>query len=294
TKFIATASLLIYIPLIVSVSGIRTNLKRTIMYCITFIVIAFVVSFPWFLYSFVHTGNPVYPIFSGYPLDKNPLHLVSLINFISEGWNILTRSQDPINPIYIIFFPLIILYLKELKKYEKIFALYSVLGFIVWYITPRTGGGRFILPYLPIVSILVIMVLSKMSLRLKKYSIVLIILISLISIGYRAFANRRYIPVIVGRQTKANFLSKNLNFKFGDFYDTDGYFARTLKPTDQVLIFGIHNLYYVNFPFIHESYLDKNDWFNYILVGDEKMPQKYSNWKLIYQNSITGIKLFAH
>jgi len=84
-----------------------------------------------------------------------------------------------------------------------------------------------------------------------------------------------------------------LNFKFGDFYDIDGYFAKKIKPTDMVLIYGIHNLYYVNFPFIHESYLKKGDWFNYILIGEGMIPKRYSNWQLIYQNDISRVKLYA-
>ncbi len=293
TKLISVGSFIIYIPLFLWFFGIKKNLKKTFKYIAAFIVISLLVPLPWFIVSYLYTGNPVYPIFSGYPLDKNPLHLLNPINFISESWNLLAHSQDPINPIYIIFLPLIIFYIKQLKKYEKIFALYSLLGLIVWYLTPRTGGGRFVLPYLPIASILVVMVLKRLHPLLKKYSTALIIIVSIISIGYRGLANKKYIPVLLGKQTKADFLIKNLNFKFGDFYDIDGYFAKTIKPIDKVLIYGIHNLYYVNFPFIHESYLKQGDRFNYIIVGDGELPKKYSKWKLIYQNNTNNVKLYA-
>ncbi len=281
-KLIAVGSLLIYIPLL---------LKKP-KHLLTFLFISLLIPLPWFIFSYLNTGNPIYPIFSGYPLSPNS-HFLSPINFIRESWILLTRAADPISPIYIIFFPLIILFFNRLKKQEKIIALYSFLGLLVWYITPRTGGGRFILPYLPVWSILIVIVLAKLSSMLKKYSIALIIGIALISIGYRSIANRKFIPVILGKQTKADFLTKNLNFKFGDFYDIDGYFARTIKSTDRVLIYGIHNLYYVNFPFVHESYAKPEDWFNYILVGEGKLPQQYSSWKLIYQNNINNIKLYA-
>lgn len=297
TKLISIGSFLIYIQLFLWFFEIRKNIKKTFTFITAFVVISLLVPLPWFIFSYIHTGNPVYPIFSGYPLDKNPLHLLSPINFITESWNLLTRSQDLINPIYIIFLPVIILYIKQLKKYEKIIPLYSLLGLIVWYFTPRTGGGRFILPYLPVASILVVMVLKRLYPWSKKYYIAIIILIAIISIGYRGFANKRYVPVILGKQTKADFLAKNLNFKFGDFYDVDGYFARTIKPTDKVLIYGIHNMYYINFPFIHESYREEGDWFNYILIGDDlpagRLPQKYSKWKLIYQNNTNNAKLYA-
>ncbi len=296
TKLISVGSVLIYIFLFLFSFGIRKNIKNTVIHIVSFILIALFISLPWLIFSYLNTGNPIYPIFSGYSLSP-VTHLFSPINFLKESWILFTRAGDPLSPIYIIILPVIIVLVKRLKKNEKLFALYSFLGLIVWYITPRTGGGRFILPYLPVASIFMVMLVSKFPSWLKKYSITLIILISLISIGYRAFANKRYLPVILGKQTKGDFLIKNLNFKFGDFYDIDGYFAKTIKPTDRVLIYGIHNLYYADFPFIHESYLKKGDRFNYILLGNAPelggLPRKYSNWRLIYQNDKLGIKFYA-
>ena len=283
TKLIAVGSFLIYIPLLI----------KKPRQLISFLLISLLIPLPWFVFSFLHTGNPIYPLFSGYPLENNVLHLLNPFNFIEELWGLLIHSQDPLSPIYLIFVPLICLYLGKFKKQEKLFAYYSLFGLLIWYFTPRTGGGRFILPYLPVGSILVLMTIEKLSNSIKKYSFVLIVFIALVLIGYRSFANKKYIPVILGNQTKSDFLAKNLNFKFGDFYDIDGYFAKKIKPTDMVLIYGIHNLYYVNFPFIHESYLKKGDWFNYILIGEGMIPKRYSNWQLIYQNDISRVKLYA-
>lgn len=293
TKLLSVGSFIIYIPLFIFIFGIRKNLKKIFMNIAIFIIISLLIPIPWFIFSYVYTGNPVYPIFSGLSFDYHLLSLLNPFNFLQEAWTVLTHAADPISSIYIIFLPLIILYIKKLKKHEKIFAIYSFLGLLVWYATPQTGGGRFILPYLPVASILTVMILAKLTGRLKKYAIFLIIFIVLISIGYRGLANKKYIPVILGIESESDFLTKNLNFNFGDFYDIDGYFARTIKATDRVLIYGIHNLYYVDFPFIHESFLKKGDWFNYILVGEGKLPQKYSNWKLIYQNNTNNVKLYA-
>ena len=116
-------------------------------------------------------------------------------------------------------------------------AIYSVLAIIVWYFTPRTVGGRFILPYLPALSIVLAACLHESLQATKKYSfvlgkflIILIILVAIISIGYRFVANKKYLPVILGQETKEHFLSKNLNFSFGDFYDVDGYFKKNYNP----------------------------------------------------------------
>jgi len=282
TKLVAVGSLAIY----------SLFLWKKPKHLFSFLIISLLIPLPWFVFSFLNTGNPVYPIFSGYPFSS-AAHLVSPINFVRETLTLLMRSADPISPVYIIFLPLILLFFSRFKKHEKPIALYSLLGLFVWYITPRTGGGRFILPYLPVWSILVAILLSKLPFIFRKYSTVLIIVVALISIGYRGIANKKFVPVIFGKQTKEEFLTKNLNFKFGDFYDVDGYFAKTIKPTDRVLIYGIHNLYYVNFPFVHESYMQPEDWFNYVLVGEGQLPPQYANWRLIYQNNTNNVKLYA-
>lgn len=292
TKLISISSLIIYCGLIAYIY--RKNIKKTLSFSLLFILISLVIPLPWFIFSYLHTKNPFYPIFSGYPLDNNMMYLISPWIFFREMWTVFTQAADPINPIYVIILPLIIFVYRKLKTEEKIFIWYSGLSLIVWYFTPRTGGGRFILPYLPVFSIVVMLTVKTIESKLIQVALItLIIIFSFTSITYRAIANSRYLPVIFGQETKTHFLTKHLVFDFGDFYDIDGFFSKTIKKTDKVLIYGIHNLYYINFPFIHESFYKQGDWFNYILVGNDKLPQKYSNWVLIYQNNITHIKLYT-
>jgi hypothetical protein len=88
-------------------------------------------------------------------------------------------------------------------------------------------------------------------------------------------------------------LTNNLNYSFGDFYDTDGYFAKTIKSSDKVLLFGFHNLYYVNFPFIDSSFIKKGDKFNYIAVQGSGIAPRFSDWKEIYYNKMTHVMLYT-
>ncbi len=292
TKLIALGSIGIYLVMLLLV--FRKNMRQAIGYCLRFGIISILVSLPWFIFSYVHTGNPVYPIFSGLSLGYQPLTLLNPLNFINDSWTILTHAADPISPIYIILLPVILVLWRRFNNRERLIGLYCLLGFLAWYATPQTGGGRFILAYLPAFSVLTAIAVSKLKdNRFRTLYICIIIAIALSSIGYRALTNKRYVPYILGKQTKADFLAKNLNFEFGDFFDIDGFFASHIKPTDRVLIYGIHNLYYVDFPFIHESYLKKGDYFDYILTGyNTKLPQRYSNWIKIYQNITTHITLY--
>jgi len=86
-------------------------------------------------------------------------------------------------------------------------------------------------------------------------------------------------------------LCEHLKFDFGDFYDCDGWFKANIKPTDKMLIYDIHNLYYVDFPFDHESWKDPATYYTHILVG-EGGPE--FDLPLIYQNPLTRVRLYLN
>ena len=51
--------------------------------------------------------------------------------------------------------------------------------------------------------------------------------------------------------------------------------------------------YYVNFPFIHESWIKKGDVFNYILTQDTELPNDFYFFKLVYENKKTHVNLYS-
>ena len=238
---------------------------------------------PYFIFSFLNTGNPIYPLFSQfYKLElslNNPLDIL--------------RLPDPISPIYFIFIPLILLYFNKFSSQVKTIAYYCLFSLVIWYITQGTGGGRFILPYLPVFSLITVITIGYLSKNLQKVSTLLIIFIGLTTILYRGVASYKYLPVVLGFESKDKFLSQNLNFSFGDFYDTDSYFKNHIKSNDKVLLFGFHNLYYLDFPFIDESFVKKGDEFNFIAVQNTSLPERFSFWNLVYSNYKTGVKLYS-
>ncbi|KKQ02175.1 MAG: Dolichyl-phosphate-mannose-protein mannosyltransferase [Candidatus Roizmanbacteria bacterium GW2011_GWA2_36_23] len=294
-KLIAIGSMVIYLGIIGYVNLFVTkDFRKMFLDSIIFVIISIGTLLPWLLYSYINTGNPVYPLFAGYPIQFSLPDLISPINIIKDMLLIFTNSPDPIHPVYLIAMPLILSLYRGFSTNKKILTVYFVISLTVWYFTPRTGGGRFLLPYLPVYSLLVMMAVADIKNKFIKFFLISsVFFLTTLSIAYRSFANLKFLPVILGRQTKSEFLSKNLRFHFGDFYDIDGYFTKTIKKDDKVLIYGIHNLYYVDFPFIHESYLNKNEQFNYILVGEGKLPEKYSKWRLVYKNDVSKVKLYV-
>jgi hypothetical protein len=298
TKLLALGSLVIFISLFLytffqNKKTIRFNI---LSHVVTLVIGALLIPLPWFVMAYSDTGNPVYPFFTKiYPVEASP-NILNPLHFFSELFTILTKAADPLSPVYIAVLPLGVVFYKKFSLLGKIAALYTALALVVWYITPRTGGGRFLLPYLPVLSLFVGEILMQIrkhkSQLLYKFFVIFICVVATLTLLIRGYENAKFIPVIMGFQSKDDFLTKNLNFSFGDFYDTDGFFKKTITPKDRVLLIGFHNIYYVNFPFIHESYLKEGDRFNYIAVQGADLPKEYNEWHLIYNNPVTKVKVY--
>ena len=109
---------------------------------------------PWIIFSFVSTGELFYPFFTNvYPISESLSF--SPIEIFFRILNSLLKSSDPISPLYIVAIPLIPFMIIKFNIKLKIVTLYTLLSLILFAVEPQTGGGRFLLPYLPIYSILV-------------------------------------------------------------------------------------------------------------------------------------------
>ena len=293
TKLLAIGSLFIFSFLIIFYSIYKKKTLKNLSTGLFFYwFIGLLIPLPWFVFSFVHTGNPVHPFFTDVYKTYFDFSLLNPMRLLSEMWIMFTQLADPISPIYLIFLPLVALFFKKLNLGIKIIVLYSILSIIIWYITPRTGGGRFIMPYLPAFSMVIAGIIGVIrEIRVKKILIGFVVLVSLIAIIYRGVANTKYLPVIFGVESKQAFLTKNLNFGFGDFYDIDDYFKRNIKSRDRVLLYGFHNLYYVDFPFTHESWVKKEEVFTHVAVQNADIPDRFKNWDMLYKNPKTGVSV---
>lgn len=108
-----------------------------------------------------------------------------------------------------------------------------------------------------------------------------------INFVYRLTANSRYIPYLLGFQSKEDYLVKHLNFQFGDYYDLGGN-VRRIVGEEEVLIVGIHNLYYIDFNYVHESWADNME-FKYILTNE---PLVKTGYNLVYKNLVNSTYLY--
>ena len=288
TKITSLLSLPVFILLIILVNkNKKKNFKKTFKNIFYFVFVSCLVSLPWFLFSYFNTGNPFFPLFDksfSFSYNINPLNIFKQVIFPS----------DPINPIYLITLPLLLVFYKKFDQNIKYLVVYSFLFLLSWFFTAPIGGSRLILPYLPEFSLLtVVSIFYIRNSLIKRYLITLIIIIAISSIFYRYFANEKYLPVILGVETKSQFLTKNLNFSYGDFYDTDSYFKENIKSNDIVLTFGFHNFYYIDFPFVDSSFVKKGDRFNFIATQNTTLSKRFSNFKEIHYNAKTGVKVYS-
>ena len=255
-------------------------------------VIAFLISVPWYLLSLLNTGYPLYPIGTRIldGRDSTWPQIMQPLSIIGDYWKVFMAPEDLISPIFVIIVPFMLLKLHKIWSKYQVLIVYFVLSYVVWWITPRLGGGRFILPYLPIWSVLTIIVVSLQGAWIKKLLIACIIVIAIVNLSYRFGVNYKLKDYLLGRESKQQYLCRNLNFNLGVFVDCDGFFSRNIKSSDLVLIKGVHNLYYIDFPYVHESWY-RNERVDYTLIQGDQMAQK-TDGTLVYRNNLTKIRLY--
>ncbi|CAN5130465.1 hypothetical protein BH11PAT1_BH11PAT1_7330 [soil metagenome] len=296
TKLLALGSVAIFLLLIIYDGIVTKERKHILRRMLLFSTLALVIPLPWFVFAYSNTGNPLYPFFTSLYAVTPQSNFFSPLIMIKEFVTLFLFSSDPISPVYLICLPVVFISYRIQKTYNKTIYIYSFLVLIVWYITPRTGGGRFILPYLPTLSIVAgVSITPFLKQKSYRYIIITVLLfVVLTSVIYRGGANAKYIPYLLGKESKPMFLKNHLNFNYGDFYDVDGFFKNTISKNDQVLFYGFHNLYYVDFPFIDNSWVKKGDAFNYIAVQNNSLSKRFRTWKKIYTNPLTKVSVYTN
>jgi len=253
---------------------------------VTFIPYTLLGLLPFMLINYLATNNPFYPFFTGIKLTSE--WFFNGIGFwLSRPLRLFFDPSFRVGPILLV---LLLTYFKTISWKPYFRAL--IVTFLFWVLGPGTDFGRFAIPFLAVLSLIVAGLFNRKKVVID-FALLLVVLQSLAGIGSRFYANLKYLPVIMGKQTKADFLAHNLKFHFGDFYDIDGWFADNLRPSDKVLIYNLHNLYYVSFNYDHQSWSQPHSDYTHVLVGDNApLPPQYSFLPLVYQNPTTRVKLY--
>lgn len=288
-KLLSLGTIPIFLVMIFMISGLSLfqKLQKSLMY----ILVSLAIPLPWFVISFYYTKNPFFPLFTQLGLRNFTPDLLSPIVFVKTFITTFLFSADPISPFYLIALFIVGVNIKKLFIKYSYLMVFTILSFLVWYSTSQSGGTRFLTAYIPVYTVLgFVGIMQWKSKRILSFITFVVILVALVSIIYRGAANARYIPSILGLQTRQDFLMKHLNFSFGDFYDENG-IIKKIVGENTVLLINMHNLFYVDFPFTLVEWKSSKP-SKYILVQDVALPAVYSRYILIYKNDKTHVRLY--
>lgn len=290
TKILSFGTIPVFLVGILLTNKNFSILKKIKLLSAYFFITA-LIPLPWFLISYYYTKNPFYPLFSNLQLRNFSFELLNPFVFVKTFMNIFLFGPDPLLPFYLMILPLVGFTFFKLVRRHFFVLLYVVLTYVVWYTTSQSGGTRFLVPFLPgylLIGFLAIKELKEKFIKNLTYFVTYIFCI--VTIGYRGIANSVYLPVLIGLESKEEFLLKRLNFQFGDFYDENREIKKIVKE-QYVLLVNMHNLYYVDFNFVLTE-RDKRWDGQYILVQNGQLPEKFKKAKIIYNNSKTLVVLY--
>lgn len=250
-------------------------------------IIPIIIVSPWLVFAYINAGNPFYPFFTKIYPSEISLSSFNPFLIIKDTFNLFLFSADPILPIYLISLPLVVIRFRKMPRILKILVVILLINIIIWNFIPQKNS-RFIVPYLPIFSALVVWIISKVSHTIKNILYIFVLLSVFVSIVYRGIANAKYLPFIFGTESKEKFLERNLNFSFGDYLDIDSRVSKIVED-EKVLIKGIHNLYYVDFKYDHDSWANEKE-YKYILSRGVLSGEK--DYNLVYTEEQTDTYLY--
>ncbi len=230
-------------------------LTNTLQFC----GLALLIVLPWYIDSFINTGNPFYPL-GAFSAPEHLAYAGTMTNWLTR---VYWTTMAPYLFDFIVYrgSPFFILLLavpffwKRFTATARKLSLFGILAIVLFAIIP-TRIVRYQLPSVAAIAIpsaLVIAFLLK-----KKVTAVLVILfalfVGLTQLWYVYGNNNKYMPVVLGKQSEHEWLSEKMAMYYPQgFYDSDNFYATHFAPGDMVLMDGVAHLFYVDFPHIEES-----------------------------------------
>lgn len=266
TKYLGLIPLIvILIILVIKVSFLeKTKFKYTITNLNIFILSSGLVASPWYLKSWILTGNSVFPFFfkffsgkdwnitSSKMLMESLSHYgmgYSLKSFLLAPWNVTLHGEafvmgEAIGPLFLSFLPFLIFYGKDNKVVRNI-SVYCALYFPFWFFLSQQG--KFLLPLIPFLSIITSYIISRLFEwgGAIKYATFLVVMICFIfNCAVNIIFNAQFLPVVLGFESKDSFLSKKTKF-----YDELMYINQHLPPNSKLLVW-VRDRYYLEREYI--------------------------------------------
>jgi hypothetical protein len=257
------------------------------MYLAIFGAVAVVVGAPWYIRNLVNTGNPFYPAFYGIfggrdwsaelnhsfkiwvQNEKRPLGN-SFLKFILVPWEFTINGEKynagriGYGPVFLTFCPAIpVLFLKkDNRRLYGYILLFSLVFSAAWF-WMAYQRARHLLPIMPGISIVISGVIIHClwhGVRLLKYVTAIFVGIALLfNLGINIIFNSQFVPVVLGMQTKDEYLTSQLwNYKDVLWVNAN------LSKEDRLLLMNRTICYYLEIEYFHASSTNQGriDWVN--------------------------------
>jgi small basic protein len=251
-------------------------------------LLALLTSLPWFVISFVYTGNLVYPIFSPI-LSQSFMPIGAMLkNVLLLPLTVTLPYDDFLSPMVGILVMLTALSLLSRDRLIQKISLIGLLGSVISVVL-NPPSSRFLLPYLPALVIASVHLIGKLKPSLCRIFIYLAIISSFVIVGLRCIAVKKYIPFLLGQESQTAFLTKHAGRLPDTFIDTDYYVRDQIPHGSKILIDKLHNLYYFPYDFDHTSWTKTTRDYDY-LITTNTTPSEVAG-ELVHTNSL-GIQIY--
>lgn len=237
-------------------------IARTLKQSLIFGVIALVIAAPWYVKSYIHTGNPVYPFlydtFGGrnwsadlaerYRLSQEEFGVGhGAVDFLRAPWDLVFRSEKfydrpglHVGPALLALLPLVIPAALRDRKVLKI-GLLSLTFFIIWFLL--TQQSRYLIPAFSVAAIGAAGVLSALPhLRFARIAAIAAALATwVISVIILFMLALTVSQVSFGRESYSAFLSEYL-----DNYRAIEYINENTSGDSRVIVYGDTRGFYLD------------------------------------------------
>lgn len=234
-----------------------------------FLLVALLVSFIWYLRSYIITGNPVFPAFSYVSPSDEALGKANLFNNIFSyiGINKLLFSFSNLvvfSPLFflgIVFLFYRISYVVKRLKNSGIFLFFILLSIehlVIYYYIPRY------LLSLYVVSILIVSSGIHQFITYNRIGKYIFSMVFLVLFFYYFFNTLFILPYGFGWADKNKYLTRILSRDSSSYFDFDHLFNKHLSKQDLVAVYRLAGFYYANFRYIDVGYIfdKKHRFFN--------------------------------
>lgn len=229
----------------------RGNFADAIKKFLYYLAIVFLLASPWYIKSYIYTGNPVFPFANSFfggkfglmeqdSLKTNFLDAVgerTFPNFLLKFWDLTMHSSKygmllGFGAVFLAFVPLIF-FIKKTGKAVNYLLAYSLIAIVIWFFGPQVIRYLMIYPMLAIISGVAID--SMLEMKNLNYLVIFILLSALafnLSLWYGA--NSIKLPYAFGLESEQSFYEK---LKDENGYAVFRYANENLPKTSKLLLF---------------------------------------------------------